>query len=230
MGKAWVWMGVAAALACAVSAQGQPQAGPSAVWTPSAKAPTGLMTSLQAQRHDFFIGLAKTASSCWGAPLNEKCRPGGIDLVLFGATPAEMWWWPDKGMPVWEKALASRKAVNFGSQGTCSESLLWRMRNGELDGYQAKLVVLQISEPRPPACEDYAPVIAEIRARQPQAKILIFATRLPQAIDSAPGPEAALADNKTVFYTRLPERLTLDRAGYETWAQALEPWVNRFLN
>jgi len=231
MGRAWVWMGVAAALICAASAQGQPQATPSPVWTPSAKAPPGRLTGgLEAQRHDFFIGLARTASSCPGAPLSEKCHPGGIDLVLFGATPAEMWWWPDRGMPVWEQAFASRKAVNFGAQGTCSQSLLWRMQNGELDGYQAKLVVLQISEPRPPACVDYAPVIAEIRARQPQAKILVFSTRLPQGTDSGPGPEAGLADNQTVFYARLPGALTLDRAGYQAWDQALEPWLKRFLN
>ncbi len=227
MGRAWVWMGVAAALACAALAQ----AATAPVWTPSAKAPPGRLTGpLEAQRHDFFIGLAKTASSCTGAPLNQNCHPGGIDLVLFGATPSEMWWWPDRGMPVWEKAFASRKAVNFGAQGTCAQSLLWRMQNGELDGYRAKLVVLQVSDPRPPACADYAPVIAEIRARQPQAKILVFATPLPQATGSGPGPEAGLADNQTVFYARLPERLSLDRAGYETWDQALEPWLQRFLN
>jgi len=90
--------------------------------------------------------------------------------------------------------------------------------------------VLQISEPRPPACVDYAPVIAEIRARQPQAKILVFSTRLPQGTDSGPGPEAGLADNQTVFYARLPGALTLDRAGYQAWDQALEPWLKRFLN
>jgi hypothetical protein len=223
-------MAVAVALSCAASAYGQSQARPSAVWTPSAKAPPGVLLGLSAQRHDFFIGLAKTASSCWGSPLSEKCRPGGIDLVLFGSTPAEMWWWPDRGMPVWEKAFASRKAVSFGSQGTCTPGLLWRMQNGELDGYHAKLVVLQISENRPPACTDYGPVIAEIRARQPQAKILMFGTRLPQSPGSEPGPEAGLADNQTVFYTRLAEPLTLDREGYETWAQALEPWLQRFLN
>src|SRR4051794_11179706 len=128
MGRAWIC--ISAAVALMISAASA-KAAPAAVWTPSAKAPPGLLTSLQAQRHDFFIGLAKSASSCPGAPLSEKCHPGGIDLVLFGATPAEMWWWPDRGMPVWEQAFASRKAVDFGSQGTCTTDLLWRMQNGE---------------------------------------------------------------------------------------------------
>jgi hypothetical protein len=227
MGKDWVPMGLIAALViCAASSK----AAPAAVWTPSAQAPPGTLIGLEAPRHDLFIDLAKTASSCSGAPLKEKCRPGGIDLVVFGSTPAEMWWWPDRGMPVWEQAFASRKAVDFGSQGTCVKGLLWRMQNGELDGYQAKFVVLQISEGRPPPCDNYAPVVAEIRARQPQAKILVFGTHLPQDPGSTAGSEAGLADNQTVFYTRLAEPLTLDREGYETWDRALEPWLKRFLN
>ena len=55
---------------------------------------------------------------------------------------AKMWNWPDRGSSVWDQALDCVKAANFGSQGTHFESLLWRMQNGELDGYQAKLVVL----------------------------------------------------------------------------------------
>jgi hypothetical protein len=230
MNKAWVYMGAAALLASVVSAHGQPSGKPPAVWTLSAQAPAGLLTSLEAQRHDFFIRNAKTASSCVGAPLAEKCRPGGIDLVFFGSTFTEMWWWPDRGMPVWEQAFASRRAVNFGSQGTRPESLLWRMRNGELDGYQARLVVLQLTEPGSgpaggPALASYAPVIAEIRARQPQAKILVFA--IPRVNQPAPAADAGLADNKTVFYARLSEPLRADRAGYETLDRELEPWLKR---
>ena len=73
-------------------------------------------------------------------------------------------------------------------------SLLWRMQNGELDGYQAKLVVLHgvgvtgisggqpignigdlpIGDRQAEFVAGYARLIAEIRARQPQAKILIL--------------------------------------------------------
>ncbi len=96
-----------------------------------------------------------------------------------------MWWWANRGQAVWDQAFGSLKAANFGSQGSHFESLVWRMQNGELDGYQAKLFVLQFG---PTAPDDpfaagartefvagYASVIAEIRARQPQAKILLFA-------------------------------------------------------
>lgn len=210
---------------------------PERAWTPSADAPQGLLTPLEVQRHDLFIKLAQSASSCSGAPLTEKCTPGGIDIVFFGSTSTEMWWWPDRGMPVWEASFRSRRAVNFGSQGTRPESLLWRMRNGELDGYRAKLLVLQALGPtgtigRAELAAAYAPIIAEIRARQPQARILIFDA--PRG--GSPGPEATaeahadIVDNETVFYAGLRERFITDREGYEAWAAELEPWVERFVD
>ena len=99
-----------------------------AAWTPMSGAPAGLLTPLEGGRHDTFI---------------DRARAGDIDIVFFGTTDTEMWRWPDRGRSVWDQAFGSLKAANFGSQGTRFESLLWRMQNGELDGYQAKLVVLQ---------------------------------------------------------------------------------------
>ena len=107
---------------------------PQAAWTPASGAPRDLLTALEGRHHDAFI---------------DRARAGNIDLVFFGTTDTEMWSWPDsilggvdRGKRVWDQAFGSLKAANFGSQGTHSESLLWRMQNGELDGYQAKLVVL----------------------------------------------------------------------------------------
>jgi len=233
-------LALAAALLLSSSAAGQPEAGLAAepggtTWTPSAEAPERLLTPLEIQRHDFFIGLARNGSSCPGAPLRERCTPGGIDTVFFGTTSTEMFWWPDRGMGVWEESLGSRKAVNFGSQGSRPESLLWRMRNGELDGYRAKLVVLQTLGPtdRLSGAElaaAYTPIIAEIRARQPQARILLF--DLPrvgqQAAEANAEAHAAIVDNETVFYAGLPERFITDREGYEAWVAELEPWLERF--
>ena len=99
-------------------------ASPKAVWTPASDAPKDLLTALEGEHHDRFIARAKA---------------GDIDIVFFGSTDTEMWSWPDRGRPVWDRTFGSLKAANFGSQGTHFESLLWRMRNGELDGYRAKL-------------------------------------------------------------------------------------------
>jgi hypothetical protein len=214
---------------------------PDAVWTPSSKAPEGTLSQqLEAQRHDHFIDLA---------------RAGNIDLVFFGTTEAEMWWWPDRGRSVWNQAFGSFKAANFGSQGTQPVSLLWRMQNGELDGYEAKLIVLQagkiLDDNSGEDAKGYIALINEIRIRQPQAKILLFAP-LPRGQTLAVWRERAqthaaafaeFVDNETVFYLNIGERFFLPDGSFrretwsggtatpafEIWAEELQPWLDRFV-
>jgi hypothetical protein len=227
---------------------------PEAVWTPSADAPAGTLShALEGQRHDLFIELA---------------RKGDIDLVFFGTTTTEMWWW-DRGKSVWDRELGSLKAANFGSQGTHPDSLVWRMQNGELDGYRAKLVVLNVmgvpGQPIPAVSRfpdwraGWAAVIAEIRARQPQAKILIVAA-FPRGFQTIQewrelaatnaAELASLVDDETVFYADIGERFYQPDGSYrremwglpgpagvgaqpplfELWAQELQPWLDRFVH
>lgn len=221
---------------------------PESRWTPSSEAPSGILAhNLEAQRHDFFIELA---------------RQGDIELVFFGTTEAEMWWWPDRGRGVWDREFGSLDAANFGSQGTHLESLLWRMRNGELDGFEARLIVLQAgllaTSNRTPEgmIAGYRDVLDEIHLRQPQAKVLLFAP-LPrggnvegwrQQAEERQARFAELVDDETVFYTDIGERFFnedgsfkretwgLDVAnrgnqtgGYEIWAVAMRPWIDRFV-
>ena len=223
---------------------------PDAVWTPASDAPAGTLShQLEAQRHDSFIKLA---------------RAGNIDLVFFGTTEAEMWWWPDPGPPRLGPRLRVNQGPNFGSQGTRPASLLWRMRNGELDGYRAKLIVLQAGpgpdsgagNDRAAFVASYAALIDEIRLRQPQSKILLFAP-LPRggtleawrrSAQQNAALFAELVDNQTVFYTDIGERFYrsdgafngatwsndlanrgTQAAAYEIWAEALQPWLDRFV-
>jgi hypothetical protein len=221
---------------------------PEARWTPSSAAPAGALShALEGQRHDLFIELA---------------QQGDIDIVFFGTTEAEMWWWPDRGRSVWDREFVALKAANFGSQGTQPASLKWRMQNGELDGYQAKMIVLQAG-----AVTDfgmsaeqlvvgYASLIEEIRLRQPQAKVLLFAP-LPrggsrqtwrQRADANESLFAPLVDNDTVFYEDIGARFFdpdgsfnretwgLDAANrgtqtaaFEIWADAMQPWFDRLV-
>jgi hypothetical protein len=240
---------MAALVAVALCQAARAQA-PQPVWTPSANAPAGTLThELEGRRHDRAIDLA---------------RQGGIDVVFFGTTGTEMWSWPDRGRGVWDRAFASIKAANFGSQGTQPKSLLWRMQNGELAGFRAKLVVLELSfnTSRTAAADgaatvrDWTPIVAEIRARQPQAKILFFAPfpRGEHARDdwrAIAKDEAAafaqLVDDGTVFYADIGERFyrpdgSYDRdlfspsgsagmqpAAFEIWAEELRPWLDRFV-
>jgi len=219
---------VGAACGNAVWAQAQRQVTerPQAVWTPSAQAPEGTLShALEGERHNRFIELA---------------QKGDIDLVFFGTTETEMWSWAERGRAVWDRELAGRKAANFGSQGTNPKSLLWRMQNGELDGYDAKLVVLQLSYggriadplyPFTPGREaefvaGYGSIIAEIHARQPQAKLLLLAP-IPRGIAPSESREswrevvdanaaviAQLTDDETVFYANFGERFFLPDGSY----------------
>ena len=243
---------------------------PEPVWTPSSGAPARLLTALEGGHHDKFI---------------ERARAGNIDLVFFGATDTEMWSWADsvlggvdRGKRVWDQAFGSLKAANFGSQGTHSESLLWRMQHGELDGYKAKLVVLHgigvesisgdqpignigdqpIGDRQAEFVAGYARLIAEIRARQPQAKILILPPfprgRLRReewrtVADANAVAYRRLADDSTVFYANFGDRFFLPdgshnqdmwtipgppnagihEPGFKAWAEELQPWLDRFV-
>jgi hypothetical protein len=220
------------------------------VWTRASDAPKGLLTKLEGERHDRFI---------------TRAQAGDIDIVFFGTTSTEMWSWPDRGRSVWDRTFGSMKAASFGSQGTRFESLLWRMRNGELDGYRAKLVVLHAFGPGDNTIPvdgiaelvaGHAAIIAEVRARQPQAKILIVAAFPRGRLRREPWREIAeanaavyskLVDNETVFYIDFGERFFrsdgshngqmwtgLPNPGIQTpafavWADALQPWLDRFV-
>jgi len=236
-------------LCCATWAQ---IAAPSqAVWAPSSDAPKGLLTGLEAKHHDQFI---------------ERAKAGQIDVVFFGSTPTEMWLWPDHGRSVWDQAFGTLKPASFGSAGTHFEGLLWRMQHGELDGYKAKLVVVQ-AEDGPFAGLDgrapwmggtgvseiglkdyvskYATILAEIRARQPQARILLFSVFPRYKEDAEPAVLnaglAALANNETVFFIDMTKRFFLPDGSFDTrmwsggmhersfevWAEELQPWLDR---
>ena len=221
---------------------------PAAVWTPASEAPDGVLShELEGRRHDFFIELAQTRDE--------------IPLVFFGTTDTEMWWW-DRGQDIWQRAFEPLGAVNFGSQGTQPRSLLWRMQNGELDGFDAKLIVLQAwgiigADNGTNYADGFLPIIAEIRLRQPQAKLLLMAP-LPRGVPAGMArldlwrqqaalyddTMVALADGETVFYANFGDRFYNEdgsfksetwrggrRApGFEIWADALQPWIERYVN
>jgi hypothetical protein len=217
---------------------------PGPVWTRAAEAPEGLLTPREVELHDRFI---------------ERAQAGDIDIVFFGTPDTETWRSGARGRSVWDRAFGSVAAANFGSQGTRVESLLRRMQHGELDGYQAKLVVLQTLDPgdRLEYVAGNTAIVAEIRARQPQARILLFAP-LPRGqtrelwrerAETDAGALAGLVDDEIVFHVDIGDRFyhpdgsfrsemwSLDPAtrgrqtpAFEVWAEELQPWIDHFVN
>lgn len=145
----------------------------------------------------------------------EVAKRGGIDLLFVGDSITDFFGRADRGRDVWMRDFAPLRAANFGISGDTTQDVLWRMQNGELEGFEAKLIVLMLgtnnigrNDPADIAAGDAA-VIAEFRKRQPKAKILLLGI-FPRGEDPA-GPTrgtvreinthlAKLADGQTVLY------------------------------
>src|SRR5579862_6900548 len=76
--------------------------------------------------------------------LNDiKKMHGRVNLVFVGDSITDGWRWGGKA--VWDKNFDTHHdALNLGVSGDRTEHVLWRLQNGELDGYQAKLFVIMI--------------------------------------------------------------------------------------
>ena len=121
----------------------------------------------------------------------EVAKAGNIDLLWVGDSITDWWRRENMGLPVWNANFAPMKAANFGIAGDTTQGVLWRMQNGELEGFKAKLVVLMLGtnninrNPNAEIVEGDKAIIEEIKKRQPQAKILVLGVF----------PRGAAADN-----------------------------------
>jgi lysophospholipase L1-like esterase len=151
----------------------------------------------------------------------QIANAGDIDLLFVGDSITDWWRQDQRGKPEWDKSWAPMKAANFGIAGDTTQGVLWRMQNGELDGFKAKLIVLMLgtnnlrrNEIADIAAGDAA-IIAEFRKRQPQAKVLLLGVfprgaaadnNFRPMIKELNGHLAKLADNKQVFYMDIGEK------------------------
>lgn len=157
----------------------------------------------------------------------QRARQGDIDLLFLGDSITDFWRQPQRGLPVWEKHFAPLKAANFGINADRTQHLLFRLQNGELEGFKAKCIVLligtnNIGTPEVPrntvedAIAGVKLVVNEIRTRQPQAKLLIMAIfprgqspddgHMP-GIRKANEAIAKLHDGKNIFFMDINDKL-----------------------
>jgi beta-glucosidase len=75
--------------------------------------------------------------------------------------------------------VSKYRILNLGYGGDCTQHVLWRIANGELDGYCAKNIMLMIgtnNSERPDAVvKGIKAVIEAIKEKQPEARILLSA-------------------------------------------------------
>jgi lysophospholipase L1-like esterase len=233
----------------AASTTPTPAASPSAAPTPRPQLPPATQPNpIRAgavPKHECFLAVA---------------RRGNIDLLFVGDSITDFFGRPDRGQAVWNAHYGALRAANFGISGDTTQDVLWRMQNGELDGFQAKLIVLMLGtnnlnrNTNADIAAGDAAIVAEFRRRQPQAKVLILGV-FPRgaradnparaAIGEINTALARLADNEHVFYLDIgasfltpdgsliegimPDNLHPSTAGYEAWANAIDPTIQRLL-
>jgi lysophospholipase L1-like esterase len=141
----------------------------SAVATPARAQNTAIVPApFQEQRHQAFV---------------EEARAGGIECLLMGDSITD--WWRRAGLPVYEANFGDLDCANFGIAGDRTQGVLWRMQNGELDGYSPKLMMLMIgtnnlsgrtTTPNTPAeiAMGIATIVNTFRIRFPEAKVLLL--------------------------------------------------------
>jgi len=108
----------------------------------------------------------------------EIARGGNIDLLWVGDSITD--WWVRFGQAPWDQYFASLRPANFGIAGDTTQGVLWRMQNGELAGFQAKLIILMLGtnninrNTNPDIAAGVGAIVQEFRTRQPQAKVLLL--------------------------------------------------------
>ncbi len=194
----------------------------------------------------------------------EITRKGNIDLLFLGDSITDGW--RGRGSAVWNRFYAPRRAANFGIGGDRTEHVLWRLNQGELEGLKPKVVVLMIGtnntgkekdgRPRntiPEIIEGVTAVVAEIRTRLPDSKILLLGifprgniddpqrgqvavinTALAKLDDGRKvkyldiGPEFLEADG-TLPRSIMPDLLHPNEQGYQIWAAAMNPSLDALM-
>ena len=158
--------------------------------------------------------------------LLEKAHAGKIDLYFLGDSITRRWGaldYPDF-LAHWKTSFHGWNAANFGWGGDSTHNILWRIRNGELDGLNPKAIVLLAGtnnigkEPKSGAAKDAAEgieaILATCRGKAPNATIVLMAI-LPRndsveankAVIEANGMIAKLADGKHVRFLNINDQL-----------------------
>ena len=181
-------------------------------------------------------------------------QEGKAQLVFLGDSITAGW---GSKKDIWDKAFGQYSPANFGIGGDRTQHVLWRIQNGELDGIKPKAAVLMIgtnnsgSDSAEGIAKGVTVIVETIRAKQPQAKILLLAIfprgdrptgKLGAANEKLKQVNAIIAkldDGKNIHFLDIgskfpqpegaltkevmPDFLHLSPAGYQIWADAISP-------
>jgi len=191
----------------------------------------------------------------------EIAKGGNIDLLFVGDSITDWFFYgrganPATGGAVWAANFAPLKAANMAIAGDTTQGVLWRMQNGELEGFKAKLIVLMLgtnntaSNPVGQIIDGDRLIVEEFKKQQPQAKVLVLGVfprnnaRAPEQtpvmnaiINAVNTGLAQLADNKQVFYMDIGDKFLVNGVvpadvmadGLHSTAKGYQIWADAIL-
>jgi len=211
------------------------------------RTPESAVTPVEKSRHTDFMRQIKAGH-------------GDFDFVLIGDSITDGW--PKKGADSYAR-FAPWKPLDLGVSGETTEEVLWRLLNGELDNIHPKVVMIMIGTNNIGHYGDEKPewvatgikkIIETVRAKQPQAKILLLAIfpraaipkdSLRQRNDQVNALLPALADGKNIFFMDIgpkfvdpqgnlskeimPDLLHPNDQGYRIWIEAVRPKLEELM-
>lgn len=143
-----------------------------------------------------------------------RIKEGEVGLLFLGDSITDFW--PRRGEWSWMK-FAPYHPADFGISGDCTEDVLYRITNGELDGITPKVTVIMIGTNNIGHYRDEKPewaangvkkIVDTVREKLPNTKILLLAV-FPRAAKASPERQkvaqineiiAKLDDGKTVRF------------------------------
>ncbi len=184
----------------------------------------------------------------------DVARGGNIDVLFMGDSITD--WWrtesgPYAGKPVFDEYFADLKVANFGIAGDTTQGVLYRLQNGEGEGYTPRAIMLMIGTNNTRTnlageiAEGVGAIVLDMQTRWPRAKILLLGI-FPRSTPDDPVREklaqinsviAHLDDGEQVFYRDIgdifldakgeistdimSDRLHPTTRGYRLWANAV---------
>lgn len=211
------------------------------------------------------VNSAPWAVDWWQDRHNEKLklknRMKKIDVIMLGDSITHNW--ETVGESVFKTSFGDYDVLNLGFGGDRTEHVLWRLRNGAVQGAFPQVVMVLIgtnntghrTETPGNTAAGIAEIIRELRTQLPESKILLQAIfpreglpsgELRKQNDAVNEIVKNYADGEHVFYadigdvfldpqgrvakTIMPDFLHLSREGYQKWADAILPTLEKVAN
>lgn len=192
----------------------------------------------------------------------QVAAAGDIDVLFMGDSITDFWRNEEgafAGKPVMDEYFGDLKIANFGIAGDTTQGVLYRLENGEGEGFSPQAVMLMIGTNNigrnipGEVAEGVGAVVLSLQQHFPEAKILLLGV-FPRSTPDSEARHAVneiniiirrLHDGETVFYKDIGDVFLDDNGnipasvmsdglhpsteGYRRWAEAVEEDLRRLL-